>query len=243
MTFSWIGSLDVSDCNIGCSARTLDAAASYLTHEGVYAAFGIHPLYASDYSDDLEAKLTILLGQRKAVAVGECGLDFYDKESKGTLQDECVRQLQESVFVRQMKLAVRLGMPLVVHSRNAASETLTLMREHLPPSQKVHVHCFTGPPDFGQALLDAFPNLYLGFTGNVTFKTAASIHQSAIETPLSRILLETDGPYMAPVPYRGRIAHPGHVVEVARRVASLKNVAFEEVLQQCRDNTRTMYGF
>jgi len=179
----------------------------------------------------------------KVVAWGECGLDYYDKDTKGQIDDPETRALQRQVFSRQMDLAASLGKPLIVHTRHAEDDTLELMMKHLPASQKVHVHCFTSSLSLAQALLKHFPNLYLGFTGVVTFKNARDVQEVVRQVPLDRLLLETDGPFMAPVPYRGRVAHPGYAVYIAEKIAELKGVSREEVLLACRENTRHVYGF
>lgn len=108
---------------------------------------------------------------------------------------------------------------------------------------RVHVHCFTGSLDMAQQLLESFPNLCLGFTGVVTFKNAAEVLRVVEAVPLHRILLETDGPYMAPVPHRGSPAHPGHVPHVAAKIAQVKAVTTAEVFSAARANTRRVYGF
>ena len=141
-----------------------------------------------------------------------------------------------------MDLAVSLKKPLVVHTRFAEDDTLELMEKHLPTEHPIHVHCFTSSNTLAQALLERFSTLRLGFTGVVTFKNAPEVQEVVRNTPLDRILLETDSPYMAPEPFRGRIAHPGHVSYVADTVATLKGVSRAEVLATCRRNTRLIYG-
>lgn len=229
--------------NVGCSAESLDAAAAFLVHEGVHGAFGIHPLSAAGWNDSVEEKLCGLMSLDKVVAWGECGLDYYDKKTGKQVQDSKVRSLQRKVFTRQLELAASFGMPLVVHTRMAEEDTLELMVKHLPVSQPVHVHCFTSSLDLARELLVRFPRLYLGFTGVVTFRNAQEVREVVAHTPLDRLLLETDGPYMAPEPHRGRVAHPGHVVHVAEGVAKTKGVPQEEVFKVCRENTRQLYGF
>lgn len=158
------------------------------------------------------------------------------------VKDEDYRNLQRGVFTRQMDLAVSLKKPLVVHTRFAEDDTLELMEKHLPTEHPIHVHCFTSSNTLAQALLERFSTLRLGFTGVVTFKNAPEVKEVVRNTPLDRILLETDSPYMAPEPFRGRIAHPGHVSYVADTVATLKGVSRAEVLATCRRNTRLIYG-
>ena len=150
--------------------------------------------------------------------------------------------MQRRAFVDQMALATELGAPLVVHTRDAEEDTLELMRANLPRDAKVHVHCFTSSLELADALLAAFPNLCLGFTGACTFKNAEEIRAVVRATPLERILLETDGPYMAPEPHRGTVAHPGMVPHVAAKIAEVKGVDVAEVFEATREATRRTYG-
>jgi len=230
--------------NIGCSAKTLDKAAAFMQHKGVYGAFGIHPLNAREWNDQVEKKLIGMMDHPKTVAWGECGLDYFDKQTKAASKDQKMRNLQLDVFKRQLDLATSLNKPLVVHTRMAEEDTLALMKERLHPDHKIHVHCFTSSLNLAKELLGHFKtNLCLGFTGVITFTNAEEIQEVVHEVPLDRILLETDAPYMAPVPYRGRIAHPGHVVQVGEKVAEIKGVPAQEVFETCRANTRRVYGF
>lgn len=245
---SWRASLEGKESaleacvTIGCKASTLDVVANFLQHDGVYGAFGIHPLNADDWNDNVEEKLLDLANHPKVVAWGECGLDYFHKDTRGILKDSDVISRQRNVFSRQMELAASLGLPLVVHTREAEKDTLELMKRHLPQKHPVHVHCFTSAKWLAEELLAAFPNLRIGFTGVVTFKNAPKVQDVVRSVPLDRIVLETDGPYMAPEPHRGRVAHPGHVAYVAERIAKLKREPLETVLSVCRETTRQLYG-
>ncbi|CAK9115439.1 Putative deoxyribonuclease TATDN2 [Durusdinium trenchii] len=228
--------------NIGCGKAALDVAASFLQYDGIYGAFGIHPLRADEWDSEVEQKLVRMMSMDKVVAWGECGLDYFDKMTRGQVKDERTRGLQREVFARQINLAVSLNKPLVVHTRFAEEDTLELLEKHLPDSHPVHVHCFTSSNTLAQSLLQRFSSLRLGFTGGVTFANAPEVRDVVQQVPLDRILLETDSPYMAPEPFRGRIAHPGHVSYVADAIAQVKGVSRSQVLETCRRNTRQMYG-
>eukprot|EP00929_Paragymnodinium_shiwhaense_P053763 TRINITY_DN26939_c0_g1_i1.p1 TRINITY_DN26939_c0_g1~~TRINITY_DN26939_c0_g1_i1.p1 ORF type:complete len:386 (+),score=55.34 TRINITY_DN26939_c0_g1_i1:115-1272(+) len=234
---------DLEAClNIGCTADTLDASAAFLEHEGVYGAFGIHPLAASDWNDGLEERLLDMTNHRKVVAWGECGLDYYDKASGGQLKCEETRALQREVFAKQLRIATSLRLPVVIHTRKAEEDTLEVMADNLQPGHPIHVHCFTSSAPMASELLRRYSNLCLGFTGVVTFRNAREVQQVVKETPVDRMLLETDGPYMAPEPFRGSVAHPGHVAYIATAIAKLKRLPREGVLAACRENTKRMYG-
>ena len=239
---------------VACSARAFAYAEALISGvdapPGVYAAFGCHPLSACEWFDpalDLPARARRLVEARgRVVAVGECGLDYHrPNRSSGDPPEHLsaeAKDVQRRAFVDQMALATELGAPLVVHTRDAEEDTLELMRAHLPRDAKVHVHCFTSSLELADALLAAFPNLCLGFTGACTFKNAEEIRAVVRATPLERILLETDGPYMAPEPHRGTVAHPGMVPHVAAKIAEVKGVDVAEVFEATREATRRTYG-
>ena len=242
---------------VACSRKAMDAVRDILPKPGVFAAFGCHPLSAHEWNDEMASLVKSMVSDstNSVVAVGECGLDYHyamkEIEADAGLADDAargarwdaVRSKQHDVFVSQMKLAAELNAPLVIHTREAEEDTLRLMRTHLPRDARVHVHCFTSSASLASSLLEQFPNLCLGFTGVCTFKNGGDVRDVVAQTPLDRILLETDGPYMAPAPHRGAVAHPGHVPHIARKIAEVKGVSHAEVFARCRENTRRTYGF
>ena len=242
---------------VACSSRAHARVDRLLDerHDGIFAAYGCHPLSAAEWTRP-ELNLPDLIRARvrdhpRVVAVGECGLDYHAPRPVDRVVDpdyvagvdDATKDAQRRAFVDQMALATELGAPIVVHTRDAEEDTLALMTAHLPADARVHVHCFTSAPWLAEALLERFPNLCLGFTGAVTFKKAEEVREAARVTPLDRILLETDGPYMAPVPRRGEIAHPGLVPHIAKVIADVKGVTVEEVFAATREATRRTYGF
>ena len=278
---------------VACSAKAQARVRALLIErddppEGVFAAFGCHPLSASDWFASAPGDVSVAAATRdlvanhpRVVAVGECGLDYYvqpaghvidgsgekdsavssrtnaaaarrdgeetedsksESESDSEREERARREMQARAFVDQMALAKELGAPIVVHTRCAEEDTLRLMREHLPRDHRIHVHCFTSSAWLARELLATFPNLCLGFTGVVTFKNAPEVREVVAATPLNRILLETDGPYMAPAPRRGEVAHPGHVPLIAVKIAEIKGVSAAEVFVAAREATRRVYG-
>ena len=197
-------------------------------------AFGIHPHEAKKWNDTVQAQFESAMSHPNVVAWGECGLDYF--------YDNSPRDLQRAVFITQMGLAVKHGRPLVVHTRDAEDDTVELMTKHLPKHWTVHVHCCTSPRSMVEPLLAHFPNLYVGFTGVVTFPNADLVRDTVACVPLNRILLETDGPFMAPLPFRGALAHPGHVPFTGEKVAEIKGVSVQELFAAARENTRAVYG-
>ena len=219
---------------ISCAPDSIDATLALMEERQVYGAFGIHPHDAKAYGPELEARLIAALGHPKALAWGEIGLDYH--------YDSSPREVQREVFARQIRQGVALGKPLIIHTREAEADTLEILEREAPVDWKIHVHCFTSSPAMAERLLAAFPNLCLGLTGIVTFKNAQELQEVAKATPLDRLLLETDGPYLAPIPHRGKPAHPGHIPFIAAKIAELKGVELGAVYAAARESTRKVYG-
>ena len=229
--------------SVGCSARSLEPTAAIVAaRENVFGAYGIHPLSAEEWFDDeTRRRVRELLSSKRCVAVGETGLDYH-RLSEDEREVEEMKKTQRAAFAEQMKLAGELDLPLVVHTREAEEDTLELMKTYLKREHKVHVHCFTSSAHLARELLDAFPNLCLGFTGVATFKNGDDV-RGVIETvDLDRILLETDAPYMAPTPFRGQTCHPAMIPKIAEAIARVKNVDVSTVFETTRENTRRVYG-
>jgi len=219
---------------ISCDPNSIEPTLALMENENVYGAFGIHPHDSKHYNDELELKLIETLAVKKAVAWGEMGLDYHYNFSEP--------EVQRPVFERQLKKAVELGKPIIVHTREAEKDTLDIMQAHIPADHKVHVHCFTSGLNLSTQLLEHFSNLYIGFTGIITFKNSHELRKVVTHTPLERILLETDSPYLAPEPHRGKPCHSGYIPLIAEEISRTKNVPLEEVYPQIRGNTRDMYG-
>lgn len=219
---------------ISCDPGSIEAALGLMEIPEVHGAFGIHPHDAKAYDGGLEARLRAALAHPKAVAWGEIGLDYH--------YDFSPREIQREAFTRQIRQGVSMGKPLIIHTREAEADTLEILEREAPRDWRIHVHCFTSSPAMAERLLALFPNLCLGLTGIVTFKNAQDLQAVARATPLDRLLLETDGPYLAPVPHRGQPAHPGHIPLIAAKIAELKGVSVDSVYTAARENTRKIYG-
>jgi len=195
----------------------------------LYSAFGLHPHNAVDWNPGLRERLIELCGLPSTVAVGEAGLDYYYNFSPA--------ETQKKVFVRQIELAGDLDLPIIVHSRDAEEETLEILedcsRSGILKRGGV-LHCFTGSRKTAARLLDI--GFYLSFGGILTFAKADEIREVVREMPLDRILVETDSPYLAPVPFRGKRNEPAYVGLVAEKVASLRELPVEEVARLTSEN-------
>jgi len=200
---------------VGCDRPTsLAAIETAAAHEGVWATVGLHPHDAKDGV----ATITDLFGDRKVVAVGECGLDYY--------YDNSPRDVQRAAFAEQIGLAHRLALPLVIHTRDAWDDTFDILRAEGAPPQTIF-HCFTGGPEQARTCLDF--GAFLSFSGIVTFPTATDLQDAASMCPLDRLLVETDSPYLAPVPHRGKRNQPAFVTFVGEFIADLRAVPVAEL--------------
>ena len=177
------------------------------THDEIYAAVGVHPHDAKLFDDVAEERLRGLVkGSKRVVALGEIGLDYH--------YDHSPRDVQRTVFQRQLKLARELNLPVIIHSREADEDTISILREELSGYEQAGVlHCFGGSLQMARAALDL--GFYVSFAGNVTFKKAEDLREIARQLPLDRLLVETDCPYLTPVPFRGKRNEPARVVETA----------------------------
>ncbi|ETO25231.1 hypothetical protein RFI_11908 [Reticulomyxa filosa] len=220
------------------------------TKGNIYGAFGIHPHNAKEWNEkvakNLEEKLKRYKERKQCVALGECGLDYFVKPGLSQLLSP--KHLQLQAFDAQLRMSLHLDLPVVVHTRQAEEDTFQILcRVFDTPKkksqQKIHVHCFTDSLAFALKVLQTFPLSFFGFTGVITFASSSSHFRQLIHNiPLDRILLETDGPFMAPVPFRGNISHSGYICLIAEKIAVIKHVDTETVLKQCRDNAKNMYG-
>ena len=183
-----------------------------------FATFGVHPHEASSYNAELEQRISNLVSESKVIAVGEIGLDFYYNYSP---QDVQVTALQ-----RQLVLATQKQVPVVIHCRDAYPRLAEILR-NIATKWRGMVHCFTGTLDEMRPLLDL--GFYISFSGITTFRKAVELQECAKTVPLDRILIETDAPYLAPVPHRGKRNEPSYVIETGKFIASLRGITEDEL--------------
>lgn len=198
----------------------------------LYAAVGVHPDEVGDLNEESFARMKALFTREKVVAVGEIGLDYYwEKES---------HEIQKKWFIRQLELAGELGLPVVIHSREAAADTMEIMKRYAKGLKGV-IHCYSYSREMAKEYVKM--GFYIGVGGVVTFKNARKLKETVEEIPLASIVLETDCPYLAPVPYRGKRNHSAYIRYVAEEVARLKGLSCEEVIRQTEKNAKELYGF
>lgn len=205
--------------------RAIEVAERY---EHIYAAIGVHPHDARLFDVRAEARI-VELSQRheRVIAWGEIGLDYHYNNSP--------REVQREVFARQLRSARALGLPVIIHSREADDETVEILRAEWSDAKRGGImHCFGGGAKMADSVLEL--NFLISFAGNVTFKNAAPLREIARDLPLNRLLIETDCPFLTPVPYRGRRNEPARVVETARCLAELHGLEVEELGRITSDN-------
>jgi TatD DNase family protein len=202
------------------------------TPSQVAACVGLHPHDARAWTPALHDALRTLASEPEAVAVGEIGLDYH--------YDHSPRDAQRDAFARMMGLARDLRKPVVIHTRSAAADTLEILEREGAREVGGVIHCFSEDRPFARRALDL--GFYLSFSGIVTFKNTAAVQDVAAWAPLDRVLVETDSPYLAPVPLRGKKCEPSHVLHTARYVAGLRNMPFDQLCARTLANTERAFG-
>jgi TatD DNase family protein len=212
-----------------CVSVTLDKLQDIFkianTYPHIFASVGVHPDY-EDIEEPSVEELCSLARENKVIAIGETGLDYFRVQGDLTWQRDRFRT--------HIKAAIQSKLPLIIHTRNAAEDTLKIMREEGADQVGGVMHCFTESLDVAIEAIKL--NFYISFSGIVTFKNASDLKEVAKAIPLDRMLIETDSPYLAPVPYRGKINDPSNVIYVAEEIAKLKNISLEEVGQVTSQN-------
>jgi len=207
--------------------RCVEMAAKY---PYIYAAVGTHPDEVGVLNEETFAEMKEWCKKKKVVAIGEIGLDYY--------WDNQPHDVQKKWFIRQLELARELNLPVIIHSREAAADTMEIMKEHAKGLQGV-IHCYSYSREHAEEYVKM--GFYIGIGGVVTFKNAKKLKEVAAVIPLERILLETDCPYLAPVPYRGKRNQSSYIQYVAEEIAQIKGIDAEEVIAVTEENARKMY--
>jgi len=215
----------------GDMTSNAEAVALAESFPNIYATVGMHPHDAKDVGEEELRELRELTSHSKVIAVGETGLDYYYNHSP--------HDVQRRVFTHFIHMARDTGLPLVVHERDAAQETTELLRSEGGTELRGVIHCFTGDYDAACAYLDL--GFYLSFTGIITFKNAGPLRDVVRKVPLERMLVETDSPFLTPVPHRGKRNEPAYVRFVAETIAEIKGMALEEVAQRTTRNVQDLF--
>lgn len=217
--------------NVGATVKSIDEVPEMAEkYSHVYAAVGVHPDEVGGLNEEIFAHMKEQCKKEKVVAVGEIGLDYYwDNES---------HDLQKFWFVRQLDLARELELPVIIHSRDAAADTMEIMAEHARGLKGV-IHCFSGSAEMAAEYVKM--GYYIGVGGVVTFKNGRKLKEVVEAIPLTSILLETDCPYLAPVPFRGKRNSSDYISYIAEEIANLKGVSYEEVVRVTEESGKKLF--
>ena len=219
--------------NIGADLKSSIASVSLAEKcPNIYATVGVHPHSAKDMDEASLEILRSLAKRDKVVAIGEIGLDFY--------YDNSPRDDQRKWFKEQLKLAKELNLPVVIHSRDAQQETFDILKEAQDGSLRGVLHCYSGSKEMAMEYIKL--GFYISIAGPVTFKNARVLKEVAKAVPLDKLLVETDCPYLAPEPHRGKRNEPVYVKYVAGTIAAIKGISFEELAKATNRNTKELFG-
>ena len=216
--------------NVGCCLESSgDCIALAEKYPFVYASVGSHPDSADEVNEEVIEKYCQMASHPKVKAIGEIGLDYY--------YETIPREIQQKAFRMQMELAKELDMPVIVHERNAHDDGMRIVKEF--PGVTGVFHCYSGSAEMARQLVNM--GWYIGFTGVLTFKNARKAVETAESIPLERIVLETDCPFMAPEPFRGKRNDPGYLYRMAERLAEIRGISVEEVHAVTTENAKKLY--
>lgn len=216
--------------NCGCDLKSsLTTHALAQKHDFIFAAIGVHAHEAEEATESDLEEIERLYNNKKVVAVGEIGLDYH--------YDFSPRERQLEVFERQLILANKLDLPVIVHDREAHEDTMNLLKKHRP---KGVVHCFSGSAEMAKEIVKL--GMHIGIGGAVTFKNAKKPVEVVEYLPLDRLLLETDAPYMTPVPFRGQRCDSAHIAYTAEKIAEIKGIDVQELIDICNGNAKRLFN-
>jgi len=234
--------LDIKIINVSSHKQAcLDSISLAKKHKNVYAAIGIHPHDTEKVKDipKLINFLKKLAKENKVIAIGECGLDYYSfdqGEFRKNLNSD-TKNKQKEVFKAQLKLAQKLKLPVIIHNRESHNDLLKIIKDF---KGRGVIHCFSGNKKFLKSVLNL--GFYIGFDGNITFKNAKDLQEIAKVTPIDKILIETDCPFLTPEPFRGLRNEPKNVRIIAEFIAELKQLSFSKLIPILNKNTKDLFG-
>ena len=203
-------------------------------HKNIYGTFGIHPHESKNFTK-INSKfiLDIKKQNSKIIGIGETGLDFYYNHSD--------KEIQKKIFIEHIKASSELNIPLIVHSRNAEMETYDILKNEKKNKNnlKILIHCFTGSKDFAKKLLDL--NCYISVSGIITFNKSTELVDTISEIPIEKLLVETDSPYLAPIPFRGKPNEPSYIIHTIKKLSQIKKISKENVISNTTKNFKKLF--
>ena len=197
----------------------------------IYGTFGIHPHEAKDNIVDTDQIINHVKQSNKIIGIGETGLDFFYNHSD---KDQQIKSFEENI-----QASIKLNMPLIIHSRDAEDETYQILKNHEKDNSKILIHCFTGSKKYADKLLEL--NSYFSASGIITFKNAIDLQETFKTIPLDKLLIETDSPFLAPVPNRGKKNEPSFIKYTAEKLAEIKDVSFSEISSRTTNNFNNLF--
>ena len=221
-----IGYVMNAGCSLSSSKDIIQMAENY---PWLYASVGSHPDSADEVNEDVIEEYRQLCRHEKVKAIGEIGLDYY--------YEDIPREIQKNAFRMQMALAQEVDLPVIIHEREAHDDGMRIVKEF--PKVKGVFHCYSGSAEMARQLVNM--GWYIGFTGVLTFKNARKAVETAASIPLERIVLETDCPFMAPEPFRGKRNDPGYLPKMAEKLAEIRNISVEEAIAVTTENAKRLY--
>ena len=217
-------------CNVGTSLEESKEAIELSQKYGfIFSSVGIHPFNVNSLNSNWEEEILNLAKNKKVVAIGEAGLDYTAKEFS--------KNEQFDVFEKQLNLSKILKLPVIIHSREAEEDTLAILKNF--PDVKGVIHCFSGDYELAEKYVDL--GWFIGFTGVITFKNGEKTRKAAFAVPNEKIVVETDCPYMAPVPFRGQVCNSAMLTSIIEKIAEIKNMSYDEILNQTNLNAHNLY--
>jgi TatD DNase family protein len=214
--------------DLDSSRRTIEISNSFHT---VYSAVGIHPHEASSFDESALAQLTNFVSEKRVRAIGETGLDYHYSHSN--------RESQIISFTNHIGLSIQFDLPLIIHIREAFSDVLNILRKPDFSNARGVIHCFTGDYETAKGFIDL--GFFISFSGIVTFKNAENVRDAAKRIPLDSMLIETDSPYLAPVPFRGKKNEPAYVIHVAEKISELRGTSYEKIAEMTTINAKELF--
>lgn len=236
-------------CDVKSIKETLELVKKY---ENVYATLGIHPQAIFEYDDEIEELIYSNKNNQKVIGIGEIGLDYHDMETQiayikqdypqyVNITEEEVKNKQKEVFIKQIELASKMNLPIVVHSRDATADTLEIIKSNINLlKNKGLIHCFSGSVEVAKEYFKM--GFYISVGGSITFKNARCIPDVIRECGIDNVMLETDCPYLSPEPYRGKINEPKNVVLVSDKIAEILDINYRQVEEKTTENAFALFG-
>ncbi len=236
-------------CDVKSIKETLELVKKY---ENVYATLGIHPQAIFEYDDEIEELIYSNKNNQKVIGIGEIGLDYHDMETQiayikqdypqyANITEEEVKNKQKEVFIKQIELAIKMNLPIVVHSRDATADTLEIIKSNINLlKNKGLIHCFSGSVEVAKEYFKM--GFYISVGGSITFKNARCIPDVIRECGIDNVMLETDCPYLSPEPYRGKINEPKNVVLVSDKIAEILDINYRQVEEKTTENAFALFG-